>query len=143
MLLCAHSDRETDPRRGARRRHVEAVEHEPAARECVEIRRANLAAEGGQVRVAAEVVRDVEAGSERASEAGTALTRILESAADVNGEIVKITDASGLMQSSATELATIVEQVAAVASKLNELAGEMQSGSERATTSCASGSFIL
>lgn len=87
-------------------------------------------------------VRDVEAGASRAQEAGSALSRIFESAAEVNTEIERIANASQKMSTSATELANTIESVGAVAERLNGLATQMRSASERASGSIQSASAI-
>ena len=87
-------------------------------------------------------VRDVEVGTARASEAGSALNRIVESATDVNSEISRITSASGQMETSAAALTDVVDRVGAIAERLNSLAGEMRSGSDRAVVAISGATAI-
>lgn len=87
-------------------------------------------------------VRDVEAGAARVEQAGSALARIVESANDVNAEITRISGASGQVERSAQSLAALVERVGTIAARMNELATEMRSGSERALGSITSATAV-
>jgi len=97
---------------------------------------------GQAVKAMENSIRDVEAGSNQAQKAGEALKRILDSAAEVNEQIVNITGAAGIVESTAVELAGIVNQVGSLAQKSAELAIGMKGGSERAIGSVAEASSV-
>lgn len=97
---------------------------------------------GQAVKAMESSVRDVEAGAARAAEAGSALNRIVESATDVNAEIERIAEASGLVEQSAANLAEVVGTVGTVAERLKGLANEMREGSDRALGAITSASAI-
>ena len=97
---------------------------------------------GQAVKAMENSIRDVEAGSNQAQKAGEALKRILDSAAEVNEQIVNITGAAGIVESTAVELAGIVNQVGSLAQKSAELAIDMKGGSERAIGSVAEASSV-
>jgi len=94
------------------------------------------------VRAMEASVRDVEAGAQRAGEAGTALGRIVESAGDVNAEIDRIAASSSTMESSTVELGALIAQVGSVAERLTSLARDMRAGSERAVGAITSASAV-
>ena len=94
------------------------------------------------VRAMESSVRDVESGAQRASEAGAALGRIVESAGEVNQEISRITYASTQMESSTGQLSGIVREVGEIANKLTALSAEMREGSERALSSVTSATAV-
>ncbi len=87
---------------------------------------------GQAVRAMEASVRDVEVGAGRASEAGAALSRIVDSATEVNAEIERIAAAAGGMQQGVENLAGQVQDVARIAERLAGLALEMRSRSEEA-----------
>lgn len=94
------------------------------------------------VRAMESSVRDVESGAQRANEAGAALSRIVESAGEVNQEIARITDASTRMEASTVQLSGVVTQVGTIANKLTTLSAEMREGSERALGSVTSATAV-
>jgi len=87
-------------------------------------------------------VRDVEAGSARAGEAGTALSQIVDSATELNNEIVRIAGASASVEASVVSMGEIVAQVGAVAGRLTGLARDMRGGSESALESITSATAV-
>lgn len=97
---------------------------------------------GQAVRAMEASVRDVEAGAARAGEAGAALSRIVESATDVNAEISRIADAASAMQGSVDALAGQVEGVRSIAERLAELAADMRERSESALDAITSTSAV-
>jgi len=70
-------------------------------------------------------IGEVQAGSDRAEEAGQALTRIVESVSLVTGEIREITGASSSAGGSAGRLTGVVERVAELARESARLAAAM------------------
>ncbi|GIW13010.1 MAG: hypothetical protein KatS3mg062_0449 [Tepidiforma sp.] len=97
---------------------------------------------GQAVRAMESSVRDVEIGAARASEAGAALARIVESATDVNGEIERIAAAAAGMREGVESLAAQVQDVAAIADRLAGLAADMRARSEAAVEAIASTSAV-
>ncbi|WBL36113.1 globin-coupled sensor protein [Tepidiforma flava] len=97
---------------------------------------------GQAVRAMEASVRDVEVGAARASEAGAALGRIVDSATEVNAEIERIAAAAAGMQEGVEALAAQVQDVAAIADRLAGIAAEMRGRSEAAVEAIASASAV-
>jgi methyl-accepting chemotaxis protein len=97
---------------------------------------------GQAVRAMEASVRDVEVGAARASEAGSALSRIVESANDVNAEIDRIAAAAFEMQAGVDGLVKQVQDVAAIADRLASIAADMRSRSEQAVEAIGSASAV-
>ncbi|PFG74874.1 methyl-accepting chemotaxis protein [Tepidiforma thermophila] len=97
---------------------------------------------GQAVRAMEASVRDVEVGAARANEAGAALSRIVDSATDVNAEIERIAAAAAGMQEGVESLAIQVRDVAAIADRLAGLAAEMRGRSDRAVEAITSTSAV-
>ena len=87
-------------------------------------------------------IRDVEAGSDQAGMAGEALGRILQSATDVNDEIVNISHAGKGVEETAAELTAIFEEVSSLSNRSNELASTMGQNSQRALASVSEASSV-
>lgn len=90
---------------------------------------------GQAVRSMEASVRDVENGAARAQEAGSALGLIVSSASEVNSEVERIAAASRQMEIDAGNLVALIQSVGAIAERVNGLAGEMRAASGRAVTS--------
>ena len=97
---------------------------------------------GQAVRAMEASVRDVETGAARANEAGAALSRIVDSATEVNVEIDRIAAAAAGMQEGVESLAVQVRDVAAIADRLAGLAAEMRGRSDRAVEAITSTSAV-
>ncbi|WP_322817881.1 globin-coupled sensor protein [Tepidiforma sp.] len=97
---------------------------------------------GQAVRAMESSVRDVEVGSERANEAGSALGRIVQSATEVNTEIRRIADAAAGMREGVETLTRQVGDVAEIAERLAAVAEEMRTRSESAVEAIASTSAV-
>ncbi|GIW15246.1 MAG: hypothetical protein KatS3mg063_1099 [Tepidiforma sp.] len=97
---------------------------------------------GQAVRAMEASVRDVEVGAARANEAGAALSRIVDSATEVNAEIERIAAAAAGMQEGVESLAVQVRDVAAIADRLASLAAEMRGRSDRAVEAITSTSAV-
>ncbi len=97
---------------------------------------------GQAVRAMEASVRDVEVGAARASEAGAALARIVDSATEVNAEIDRISAAATAMQGSVDGLAAQVADVAEIADRLAAIATDMRARSDSAVEAIASASAV-
>jgi methyl-accepting chemotaxis protein len=94
------------------------------------------------VRAMEASIANVEEGSARAERAGTALGRIVQSAAAVREEIERISGAAASVETSVDTLADVLERVARLARGSSERAAEMTAAADRVRAAVSDASAV-